>query len=79
MGGSLDGELGLCPWSSFSTSLRSPFLWTRMRWGRMIAQRLMQDLPQASRQVPIRKDWNEDLKTQLQTLHMRIYLVLCCG
>ncbi len=36
--------------------------------GEEMAERLMEELPQASRHSPAAKDWNEDLKVQLQAL-----------
>ena len=36
-----------------------------------MAQRLMQDLPQASRHTPTEKDWSEDLQIHLEELQQR--------
>jgi len=36
--------------------------------GEEMASRLLEELPQANRQVPSRKDWNEDLQICLQQL-----------
>lgn len=40
--------------------------------GEEMAQRLMQDLTQASRHCPTQKDWNEDLQTHVQQLQQRL-------
>jgi hypothetical protein len=40
--------------------------------GEAMASRLLEDLPQASHQVPSRKDWNEDLKAQLQVFQKQM-------
>jgi hypothetical protein len=36
--------------------------------GEAMAEQLLEDLPKANRQIPSHKDWNEDLKAQLQAL-----------
>lgn len=40
--------------------------------GEEMAQRLMQDLPQASRHAPTEKDWNGDLQTHVRQLQQRL-------
>lgn len=40
--------------------------------GEEMAEQLLENLPQANRQIPNHKDWNEDLKAHLQVLQDRI-------
>lgn len=40
--------------------------------GEEMAQRMMQDLPQARRHPPTQKDWNENLQTHVRQLQQRL-------
>jgi hypothetical protein len=44
----------------------------RDQTGEEMASRLLEELPQANRQVPSRKDWNEELKAHLELFQQQM-------